>query len=49
MTGEITTITHDGVELRKYTGFKLLTHIFGENAKTIIDFVRELLDEERVG
>lgn len=44
MTGEITTITHDGVELRKYTGMKLLNHIFGENTKTIIDLVRELLD-----
>ena len=44
MTGEITTIMHDGVELRKYTGMKLLNHIFGENTKTIIDLVRELLD-----
>jgi hypothetical protein len=44
MGGEIVTFMHDGVELKKYTGMKLLNHIFGANVQMIVECVKESLD-----
>lgn len=46
--GEITTITHDGVEIKKYTGNKLLTHIFGSDTANIVSFLRDIIHQSAI-
>lgn len=43
--GDYQTIIHNGVEIKKYIGAKLLALILGKNSEKIIKFVRETIDE----
>jgi hypothetical protein len=44
-TGMIETFYHNGVELHKYVGYKLLKFILGEDMDKIILYVQNLIDE----
>lgn len=46
--GTIKNITHDNVEIQIYTGYALLTLIFGENTNAIITHVKNVLQKNMI-
>ena len=45
LQGSVKKIMHEGVEIEHHVGYAFLTFIFGEDTKSVIDFVRNTIDE----
>jgi hypothetical protein len=45
LNGKINTILHNNVEIKMYVGYELLRHILGKNTDIIIDYVKNVIDE----